>query len=87
MWQVWYEVLSGMNKKKEDYYELKLAGKSLYKLIKGPSLDEVIEKEKKIKELADAMKAAEESKAYIKTYKENLKKERKQKLKRFLRLK
>ena len=71
-----------MNKKQEPYYEIKEGLKGLSKLIKGPGLDEQIEKEKKIKELADAMKAAEKSKVYIKDYKNNIKKERRAKLKR-----
>ena len=71
-----------MTKKQEPYYEIKEGLKGLSKLIKGPGLDEQIEKEKKIKELADAMKAAEKSKVYIKDYKNNIKKERRSKLKR-----
>ena len=71
-----------MTQKKEDYAEIKAGLKGLSKLIKGPGLDEQIEKEKKIKELADAMKAAEKSKVYIKDYKNNIKKERRAKLKR-----
>ena len=72
-----------MTKKQEPYYEIKEGLKGLSKLIKGPGLDEQIEKEKKIKELADAMKAAETSKMYIKNYKDNKKKERRAKLKKF----
>jgi len=72
-----------MTQKKEDYAEIKAGLKGLSKLIKGPGIDEQIEKEKKIKELADAMKAAETSKMYIKDYKNNIKKERRAKLKKF----
>ena len=71
-----------MTQKKEDYTEIKAGLKGLSKLIKGPGIDEQIEKERKIKELADAMKAAETSKIYIKNYKDNIKKERRAKLKR-----
>ena len=71
-----------MTQKKEDYREIKAGLKGLSKLIKGPGIDEQIEKERKIKELADAMKAAETSKIYIKNYKDNIKKERRAKLKR-----
>ena len=76
-----------MTQKKEDYAEIKAGLKGLSKLIKGPGIDEQIEKEKKIKELADAMKAAETSKMYIKDYKNNIKKERRAKLKKLLRIK
>ena len=72
-----------MTQKKEDYAEIKAGLKGLSKLIKGPGIDEQIEKEKKIKELADAMKAAEKSKVYIKNYNENKKKERRAKIKKF----
>ena len=77
-----------MTKKQEEpYYEIREGVKGLIKLIKGPGIDEQIEKEKKIKELADAMKAAETSKMYIKDYKNNIKKERRAKLKKLLRIK
>ena len=72
-----------MIKKQEPYYEIREGVKGLIKLIKGPGIDEQIEKEKKTKELADAMKAAETSKMYIKDYKNNIKKERRAKLKKF----
>jgi len=72
-----------MTKKQEPYYEIKEGLKGLSKLIKGPGIDEQIEKEKKIKELADAMKAAETSRLYIKNYKNNIKKERRAKIKKF----
>ena len=70
-------------KKQEPYYEIREGVKGLIKLIKGPGIDEQIEKEKKTKELADAMKAAEKSKVYIKDYKDNIKKERRAKIKKF----
>ena len=76
-----------MTQKKEDYAEIKAGLKGLSKLIKGPGIDEQIEKEKKIKELADAMKAAETSKMYIKDYKNNIKKERRAKLKKLFKIK
>ena len=71
-----------MTKKQEPYYEIREGVKGLIKLIKGPGIDEQIEKEKKIKELADAMMAAETSRLYIKNYKDNIKKERRAKLKK-----
>lgn len=76
-----------MTKNKEPYYELKLAGKGLYKLLKGPSIDEQIAKEKKTKELAEAMKAAESSKEYIKEYKRKLHADRKERIKKLLGIK
>ena len=72
-----------MTKKQEPQYEIKEGLKGLSKLIKGPVIDEHIEKEKKINELADAMKAAETSRLYIKNYKDNIKKERRAKIKKF----
>ena len=72
-----------MTKKQEPYYEIKEGLKGLSKLIKGPGLDEQIEKEKKIKEIAYTIKTKKTSKTYIKNYKDNVKKERRAKLKKF----
>lgn len=72
-----------MPKKKEDYYELREGIKGLSKLIKGPSIDEAIEKEQKIKQLAEAMQAAEKARAYLETQKQKRKAERRAKLKKF----
>ena len=77
-----------MTKKgKEDYAEIKEGVKALSKLIKGPTLDEAIDKEKKIKQLADAMKEAEASKAYIKAYKDKVKADRRERVKKLLGIK
>lgn len=76
-----------MPKKKEDYYELREGIKGLSKLLKGPSIDEAIEKEKKIKELADAMKAAEASREYIKEYKRKLHADRRERVKKLFGIK
>ena len=76
-----------MTKKQEPYYEIREGVKGIIKLIKGPGIDEQIEKEKKTKELADAMKAAESSRAYLKAQKEKLHAERRAKLKKLFKIK
>lgn len=80
-------IIKMTKKKEEPYYELREGLKGLSKLIKGPSIDEEIEKQKKIKELAEVTQAAEKAKAYLKGQKEKRNAERRAKLKKVFGLK
>lgn len=60
----------------EDYKEIKMAAKGIYKLLKGPTSAEIIIKAQKLKEEEDLKVMADRARAYINQVNQKRKRER-----------